>query len=240
MEGRAGSGKATGIPQTIRGACQLTTDTVGKTIAATYEDSYYRTWYELQDADRMYFTPPKLTQSQMNVYLNHHLAGANWKDRLQGHYRQYAQDMRGIIRSGTQNRIPAKETQQAIRAKTGTRGESGLTYKIQRVMRTECNHAVNAARLSVFKRTGIEEYYYNSMLDDVSCTSCDDLDWKSHKHPFKIKNAKVGENFPPMHPNCRCWIDPVMSDKARQMMEKKGEKRRHLSYQRWYRDYVKV
>ena len=185
-----------------------------------------------------YFTPPKLTDSQLNAYLNHYLAGKNWKDRLQGHYRKYADDIRKIIDNGKRNGIPDDETKEMIFASTGTVGESGITYKIQRILRTESNAAVNDATRSVYKRAGIDKYYYNSQLDDRSCEPCDTLDWESHRRPFSIKTAKTGENFPPLHPNCRCYIEPVISDKFREMAEKKGKTRNQMQYEQWFWEYV--
>lgn len=239
MEKRAETGKTDRILSSLRSTCNATTNDVGTQILQSYSDSYYHTWYELQTAAGRYFSPPKLTKSQLNAYIHHYLAGKNWKDRLQGHYVQYAADIKQIIDNGRRNNIPEDEIKQMILAKTGTVGESGITYKIQRILRTESNAAVNDATLSVYKRAGIEEYYYNSQLDDRSCEECDTLDWQSHKRPFKVKEAKTGINLPPLHPNCRCYTEPVISDKLRKMIEKKGEKHRHLSYKTWYRRYVK-
>lgn len=239
MEKRAETGNTDKILSSLKTVCKNTTDAVGSQIAWSYRESYYRTWYEMQTEAGYYYSPPKLSQSQLNAYLNHHLAGMNWKDRLQGHYRKYAQDIKQIIDNGRRNHISEDEIKNMILASTGTVGESGITYKIQRVLRTESNAATNDAALSVFKRLKIDEYYYNSQLDDRSCEPCDTLDMESHKRPFKIKEAKTGENYPPLHPNCRCWADPVMNDKARQTMEKKGEQRKKLSYRAWFREYVK-
>lgn len=237
MNSRARSGITSRITSSIAATCRITTDAVGAQIAETYRDSYYRSWYELQDAERRYFSPPKLTQSQINVYLQHKIEGENWKDRIRGHYREYAMDMKRIIDNGHRNNIPVDEIQQIILAKTGIVGESGITYKIQRILRTESNHAMNAATASVYKRAGVEKYTYNSLLDDRSCRICDDLDMESHKKPFLLKEAKVGRNFPPMHPNCRCFVENIPNDKTKKFMEK-GEKRRHLSYKTWYKQYV--
>ena len=202
MEKRAETGNTDKILSSLKTVCKNTTDAVGSQIAWSYRESYYRTWYEMQTEAGHYYTPPKLTQSQLNAYLNHHLEGMNWKDRLQGHYRKYASDIKQIIDNGRRNHISEDEIKNMILASTGTVGESGITYKIQRVLRTESNAATNDAALSVFKRLKIDEYYYNSQLDDRSCEPCDTLDMESHKRPFKIKEAKTGENYPPLHPNC--------------------------------------
>ena len=238
MEKRAETGNTKGLARSVATACKNTTDAIRKEIAASYLDAYYRQWYELQDADGVYFRPPKMSGSQVNAYLHHKIEGMNWEDRLKGHFRDYVTGVSTMIKAGKNARLNDSQIKDSVKALTGTVGEPGVTYKIERILRTETNAAVNDAALSVFKRAGIEKYFYNSMLDDVSCEICDELDWKSHKQPFLVKNAQTGVNLAPMHPNCRCWADPIISDKFRKMADKKGKKSRHISYATWYRRYV--
>lgn len=238
MEKRAETGNTRGLARSVAATCRNTTDAIRDEIAASYLDAYYREWYELQDAEGYYFRPPKMSGSQVNAYLHHKIEGMNWEDRLKGHFRDYVTGVSTMIKAGKNARLTDSQIKDSIKALTGTVGESGVTYNIERILRTETNAAVNDAIMSVFKRAGIEKYYYNSMLDDKSCTVCDDLDWKSHKKPFLVKEAKTGKNLPPMHPNCRCWADPVIGDKFRKMAEKKGKKSRHISYATWHRRYV--
>ncbi|MDZ5017221.1 phage head morphogenesis protein, partial [Clostridium perfringens] len=52
----------------------------------------------------------------------------------------------------------------------------------------------------------IEEYEYSATLDLRTSDICSELDNK----PFKVKNAIVGVNYPPMHANCRSTTIPVV------------------------------
>lgn len=65
--------------------------------------------------------------------------------------------------------------------------------------RTEVNYICNQADLDAYKVIGIEEYDYLATLDMRTSEICRSLDGTTHK----VSQAKVGVNFPPMHPNCR-------------------------------------
>lgn len=65
--------------------------------------------------------------------------------------------------------------------------------------RTEVNYICNQADLDAYKVAGIEEYEYLATLDLRTSEVCRSLDGTVEK----VSRAKVGVNFPPMHPNCR-------------------------------------
>lgn len=65
--------------------------------------------------------------------------------------------------------------------------------------RTEVNYICNQADLDAYRTAGIEEYEYLATLDLRTSEVCRSLDGTVHK----VSQAKVGVNYPPMHPNCR-------------------------------------
>jgi len=87
-------------------------------------------------------------------------------------------------------------------------GLDRTAYGYARIVRTETNRIINIQEL---------EYYRNELgpngwvqisaiLDKHTCELCEDLDGEE----VQIKNAKVGVNIPPFHPNDRCFI--IMGD----------------------------
>lgn len=74
--------------------------------------------------------------------------------------------------------------------------------------RTEVNYVCNQADLDAYKVVGIEEYEYLATLDLRTSEICRSLDGTVHK----VSQAKVGVNFPPMHPNCRSTTVPKFND----------------------------
>lgn len=74
--------------------------------------------------------------------------------------------------------------------------------------RTEVNYICNQADLDAYKAADIESYDYLATLDMRTSEICRSLDGTTHK----VSHAKVGVNFPPMHPNCRSTTVPHFED----------------------------
>ncbi len=77
-------------------------------------------------------------------------------------------------------------------------------HKARRVVRTEHNYCINQAELKGMKDAGFDEYEFASLGENADgvCHTCDDLDGER----FRIEDAVVGVNCPPMHPFCRCKV----------------------------------
>lgn len=76
-----------------------------------------------------------------------------------------------------------------------------------RVVRTQSNYYNNQAELQAYEDLGVKKYQYSAFLDMRTSNICKRL----HNKTFEVKNAKVGENYPPMHPNCRSTTNEVLS-----------------------------
>lgn len=79
----------------------------------------------------------------------------------------------------------------------------------ERLLRTEVARVQTQAQAESYESNGIDEYEYVACsLKDV-CPLCKEMDGKT----FKLKDIEIGENAPPMHPNCHCSTAPY-SDKG--------------------------
>lgn len=66
------------------------------------------------------------------------------------------------------------------------------------MLRTEIARVQTQAQIESYEANGIDEYEYIACgLKDV-CPLCKEMDGKT----FKLKDMEIGENAPPMHPNC--------------------------------------
>ena len=84
-----------------------------------------------------------------------------------------------------------------------------LYYQAERLVRTETNYAMNQAHLKGYKDSGVvEKYEFLAVHDKRTSKLCRDLDGEM----FELSKAVVGENYPPMHPNCRSTVVPVLED----------------------------
>ena len=65
---------------------------------------------------------------------------------------------------------------------------------------------MNEATVNNYKENGIKEYEFMAFLDKKTSPQCRELDGKI----ISISEYKAGVNFPPVHPNCRSCIVPVI------------------------------
>lgn len=79
-------------------------------------------------------------------------------------------------------------------------------YEADRLVRTEMNYIQNQAAFDKYKEAGIEKYKYLAYLDKRTSEVCENLNGKV----FRLDEAKVGVNYPPLHPNCRSTVLAVI------------------------------
>lgn len=72
----------------------------------------------------------------------------------------------------------------------------------ERLARTELNYVQNQAAMRGYLDAGYEYYEFITSHDNRTCGECEDLDGQI----FAFKDAVVGVNYPPIHPNCRSNI----------------------------------
>ena len=80
------------------------------------------------------------------------------------------------------------------------------TYKAERLVRTEIAHTMNQGHKESYKEAGVTQYEYLAADDERTSEECGALDGQI----FNMEDAVEGENFPIIHPNCRCTILPVI------------------------------
>jgi SPP1 gp7 family putative phage head morphogenesis protein len=54
----------------------------------------------------------------------------------------------------------------------------------------------------------VEKYEFLAAIDSRTSKLCRNQDGKV----YKLKSAVVGKNYPPLHPNCRSTVIPVLED----------------------------
>ena len=80
-------------------------------------------------------------------------------------------------------------------------------HQADRLVRTELSYIQNQGIKDGYIDAGIHEYEILDSQDEKrECDDCKELSGKV----FKLSEAVVGENFPPIHPNCVCTILAVL------------------------------
>lgn len=78
------------------------------------------------------------------------------------------------------------------------------TYNSQRIIRTETMAVYAKSSVESYKQLGIEEL--EILAERASCKIC--ASWDGTR--IAVKDAEVGVNIPPAHPNCKCCVKPVV------------------------------
>ena len=131
----------------------------------------------------------------------------NFSERIWSNTDELAREVKQVLLEG--ELTGASEAKMA--AKIEERFHVGM-YKARRVVRTESNYCINQAELKGMKDAGFDEYEFISLGENAEdvCDTCDDLDGER----FKISEAAVGVNCPPMHPFCRCKVTTPLRTEA--------------------------
>lgn len=125
--------------------------------------------------------------------------GRNFSDSVWNNTDKLAQEIKQVLIEGE---LTGK-SEADMAAKIVERFEVGM-HAARRVVRTESNYCTNQAELKGMKDAGFDEYEFISLGEEAEdvCRVCDDLNGQR----FKIADAVVGVNCPPMHPFCRCKV----------------------------------
>ncbi len=202
-----------------------------------YETSYYQTVYNVQNNLKLYYQFGIIDIDEVKKVLSYKNAGTTLSKKIWGTHRKkvfsevQTQIARGLVTTKTNKEI-AKEIQKRY----------DVAYSsADRLVRTESNFYLNQANLDGLKETFADEYIYIATLDSRTSELCRELDGKI----FKISEAKVGVNYPPMHPNCRSttaiYIPDITKYEQRVMRSSEGKSvvREYMNYNQWENKYVK-
>ena len=197
-------------------------------LAKEYTDDYFRGVFRVQQGmgfGKDFVSPnPKLIQNViMRSYAGSSFSKRIWKDvnKLGSTLKDTL--TKGFIRGDSIDTMTKRLLERVDVSKSHAK----------MLIRTESARVCEEATKDAYKECGIEQYIYLATLDRKTSLICQELDMKS----FPLKDAKIGENYPPMHPNCR---STTMADTkplkriARGADGKNYEVDGNLSYKDWY------
>ncbi len=102
------------------------------------------------------------------------------------------------------------ESYQRLCREMQRRFEGQSVSNIMRVIQTEGTYVARQAQGAEMRREGFEEYYIDPLGDKRTCEECRSLGRQSHETPFRFDEMEVGTNYPPIHPRCRCEVNPAV------------------------------
>ncbi len=134
-----------------------------------------------------------LDQPVVDAILSSEWEGRNYSDSVWSNVEKLALELPTIMGSSLLAGQSYQKTSRLIRDRFGV-----STYEAQRLVRTETNYFQGQSEVQSYIDDGIERYEYHAHLDGRTSQICTDLNGRI----FFTKDAKVGVNYNPMHPNC--------------------------------------
>ena len=130
----------------------------------------------------------------INLILNQKWYGSNYSDKIYKNVNDLASILPEELGSALISGQSYVKTSKVIMDRMGV-GKSNAT----RLIRTESNFFHNQAEFQSYIDDGFNYYKYTAHLDNKTSQMCENHNNKV----YRVKDAIVGENYPPLHPNCR-------------------------------------
>ena len=150
---------------------------------------------------------PSLRDKKLYKILEQPWSGANYSANIWNNRDKLAGIAQNEITKGIYQGKSAKKISKNI----SDRLDASMK-DIERVVRTESKHARNEASAQAYIDMGYEWYMFSSHTEGKSSERTCERCRKINEEKYRFDKRVVGENFPPLHPNCRCTIIPIMND----------------------------
>lgn len=174
-----------------------------KTMQEVYEDTYYRTWYNVDQYHGVHMAFAQVSPTIVEKLLEYPFNGAAFSSRLwkqKDHLQN--QLMEAVTTMLIQGVHPQKLTKEFARKMQSKK------FDAYRLLHTESSFLMSEAAHAGYKEDGVEKYEILATLDSKTCGVCGDLDGKL----YEVGKEVVGVNMPPFHPLCRCTDAPYYDD----------------------------
>ena len=176
------------------------------------KDTYYRTTYDTSKAtDIDSFNT--LDDRTIDTVINTKWYGGNYSTRIWKNTDVLAAKLQDVMTRSVMTGASMSKACREIRDTFNT-----ADYYAERLIRTETNHVHNESEALAYQAMGVEEYVFVATLDNRTSEVCQEHDQKR----YKLSERKVGENYPPMHPNCRSTVRAFIDEETERNMQRRA------------------
>ncbi|MDO5096511.1 MAG: minor capsid protein [Peptostreptococcaceae bacterium] len=213
-------------------------DKVREHLVKEYQQSYYTAMYDfykdsnpkvlaLMEASKVRIDPIMLYDT-----LSLPWSGSNYSERIWKRQYDVSRKLKQMMAHHLLTGVSIQRMTKDVTAELG----KDYKYAAERLLRTETAWVHGQADKAIYERLEVEEYEFIATLDVKTSSICRSLDLKR----FKVSEAVVGKNYPPMHPNCRSTTgiyDPTWNDGTRIARGADGKSYSvpiKMNYEEWY------
>lgn len=209
-----------------------------QTMKDVYKDSYYRTWYNIDQMHGLHSAFAQVAPGSVEKLLEYPFNGANFSSRL---WKQKDHLQTQLMESLTTIMVQGKNPQTLTN--DFAKKMQSKKFDAYRLLHTESSFLMSEATHAAYKEDGVEKYQILATLDSKTCGICGGLD----NDIFDVDKAIVGENMAPFHCLCRCtdvpyYDDTDLSDMTRVARDpvtgKTYEVPADMAYPEWHAEYI--
>ena len=173
-------------------------DVIRDGVSKTYSDFFkiQTTEFGLDGANTV------LPKKTIEMLMQQPWSGSNFSERIWDNSSALARVLKQEIIQAFMQGVSVKDLSDRIEKRF-----ENDRYNTERLVRTELNYALNQSTKLSYDEAGIKEYEFLAEIDSRTSDICRELNGQI----FKMKDARAGVNYPPMHPHCRSTTIPVMN-----------------------------
>ena len=213
-------------------------DEVTQVLKYVCVESYNRFIYTQQKNFDMGFEFGKLNRKHIDTIINTPIRGTVYTDRIGYNIGVYEEKIKEVL---LDQYVTGKSYKQYVNKLSEETDYSKM--ECARLLRTEVTRTCNQSQMESLKELNIDKYIFVATLDSRTSTVCRDMDNKV----FKVSEAEVGVNLPPLHPFCRSTTTAFISQEKMDNMSRRARDPKtgknvvigNMSYREWEEKYCK-
>ena len=162
-------------------------------------DGYYKDVFNIQKDVNIAYQFNKLNPNEVNAFIKSRWSGKNYSERIWNNTQALADSLKDEMMIGVLTGKTEKEMADTITEKF----QVGA-YQSRRLIRTEVAAVASFIDQEAFEDAGIEFEMFIAVHDGKTSKICQ----KHDRSVVEVGKGIVGQNIPPMHPNCRSVMIP--------------------------------
>ncbi len=188
--------------------------------------NYYRGHYSIQKTVGLGFNVSKINRDLVKRILDYTWCTKKYSKTIWDDIDKLTETLRKELASGF---VDGSSIQQMTKRIDDVLAKG--RFVTERVVRTEAKYFAQQAQLMSYKKLGINEYMYKG----AGCLKCAAINGRK----FKLEEAEVGVNCPPMHPNCKCRIIAIHTMSLFDMQRDVVPLDQNIKFKEWKEKFVK-
>ena len=198
-----------------------------------YLSNYYGTLYDIHREVGLNTPPVVVDQNQIKKAIQAPWSGTSYKGIILNQGTELSKQLKQTVLTAIHRGISTQKLSKDLSERMKIGYNKAVT-----LVRTELNFVFNKAALDSMQSAGLDRYRFVAALDHRTCPRCGGIDGLI----FEVIESMPGENYPPMHPRCRCTVVATLGETTGKRTSKVDGKRvkvpAEMNYTEWKAVYI--